>query len=70
MADSVDIAAAWHLLEITGIVQSVLCGLFGASDETFLPHNPSHTTSKVYTSLYLSWLYGPTMDVKTHLHAG
>ncbi|KAH9934570.1 uncharacterized protein BXZ73DRAFT_20820, partial [Epithele typhae] len=24
-----DIAAAWHLLEITGIVQSVLCALFG-----------------------------------------
>ena len=70
MADSVDIAAAWHLLEITGIVQSVLCGLFGASDRTIPSPNPSHTTSKVYTSLYLSWLYGPTMDVKTHLHAG
>ena len=32
MADvSDDIAAAWHLLEITGIIQSVLCALFGTS---------------------------------------
>ena len=29
MADD-GISAAWHLLEITGIVQSVLCALFGA----------------------------------------
>ena len=32
MADvSDDIIAAWHLLEITGIIQSVLCALFGTS---------------------------------------
>ncbi|KAI0690557.1 hypothetical protein C8T65DRAFT_587817 [Cerioporus squamosus] len=36
MADSVDIAAAWHLLEITGIVQSVLCGLFGIYFSLFI----------------------------------
>ncbi|KAI0724366.1 hypothetical protein C8T65DRAFT_563789 [Cerioporus squamosus] len=37
MADaSNDIAAAWHLLEITGIIQSVLCALFGVYFILFL----------------------------------
>ncbi|CAL1702361.1 unnamed protein product [Somion occarium] len=36
MADSVDIATAWHLLEISGIVQSVLCALWGVYFSLFV----------------------------------
>ncbi|KAI0768471.1 hypothetical protein BD413DRAFT_126095 [Trametes elegans] len=36
MADGTDIADVWHLLEITGIIQSVLCALFGVYFSLFV----------------------------------
>ena len=51
MADS-DIETAWHLLEISGIVQSVLCALFG----TALCHT---TALMVLTAKRLRCLFHP-----------